>query len=65
MNVSVNKLQEIKALDAQQELTPLGLHLANLPLDAGLGKMLVYGTILGCIEPILTIAAGLSTKSPF
>jgi HrpA-like RNA helicase len=65
VNVSVNKLQEIKALDQQQELTPLGLHLANLPVDAGLGKMLVYGTILGCIEPVLTIAAGLSTKSPF
>lgn len=29
------------ALDAQEELTPLGRHLAALPLDPRLGKMML------------------------
>ncbi len=63
---ATKRLQELKALELKtNKLTPLGLHLANLPCDAGIGKMLIYGTIFNCIEPILTIAAGLSVKSPF
>ncbi|GAB5032483.1 atp-dependent rna helicase dhx29 [Nannochloropsis oceanica] len=47
-------------------LTPLGIHLAKLPLDVRLGKMLVFAALLQCLDPVLTIAAGLSgTKSPF
>ncbi|KAK1884286.1 ATP-dependent RNA helicase dhx29 [Dissostichus eleginoides] len=30
-----------------------------------IGKMLIYGAILGCLEPIATIAAAISEKSPF
>jgi ATP-dependent RNA helicase DHX57 len=63
---ATKRLQELKALDIKtKKLTPLGLHLANLPCEAGIGKMLIYGTIFSCIEPVLTIAAGLSVKSPF
>ena len=62
---AVSRLQQIKALEANQDLTPLGLHLANLPVDAGIGKMLVFGALFECIEPVLTIAAGFSTKNPF
>ncbi|KAG7322878.1 hypothetical protein KOW79_014224 [Hemibagrus wyckioides] len=46
-------------------LTPLGLHLASLPVDAKIGKMLIFGAILGCLEPVATIAAAMSEKSPF
>jgi ATP-dependent RNA helicase DHX29 len=47
-------------------LTPLGIHLAKLPLDVRLGKMLVFAALFQCLDPVLTIAAGLSgTKSPF
>lgn len=38
-------------------LTPLGAHLAKMPTDAKIGKMLIFGAILGCLDPILTIAA--------
>ena len=49
-----------------EELTPLGLHLARMPLDARVGKLLIYGAILGCIEPALTMAAAMSlSRSPF
>jgi len=48
-----------------EQLTALGRHLARLPVDVRLAKMLVYGALFNCIEPILTIAATLSCKSPF
>jgi len=35
------------------------------PVDVKLGKMLIYGALLNCIDPIVTIAACLSSKSPF
>ena len=46
-------------------LTALGYHLAHLPLDARLGKMLVLGAVLQCVEPVLTVCAALAGKSPF
>lgn len=49
-----------------EELTALGLHLARMPLDPRVGKILVYGALLGCIDPALTIAAAMSlSRSPF
>ncbi|OQR99882.1 ATP-dependent RNA helicase [Thraustotheca clavata] len=47
------------------KLTPLGSHLARLPMDARLAKVAVFGCILRCIDPIVTIAAALECKSPF
>lgn len=51
--------------DEQVHLTPLGNHLAMLPLDARIGKFLIYGSILRCIEPVAIIAACISSKNPF
>lgn len=60
-------LQEVQALstDGKETLTPLGAHLANLPVDVHIGKMILFGAIFRCLDPILTIAAALSFKSPF
>ena len=44
-------------------LTPLGYHLARLPMDVKIAKTLIYACILDCIEPILTIAAAMGGKS--
>lgn len=33
----------------------LGRHLAALPLPPRIGKMLLYGVLFGCLDPILTI----------
>lgn len=44
---------------------PAGLHLAALPVDARIGKLLLLSASLGCLAPALTIAACLSYKSPF
>jgi HrpA-like RNA helicase len=47
------------------ELTPLGYHIALLPLDVGLAKALIFGAMLRCVDPVLTIVAALSDRSPF
>ena len=46
-------------------LTPLGRHLAALPVEPRLGKLLVLGACLACLGPACTIAAAMSHKSPF
>jgi HrpA-like RNA helicase len=49
-----------------ETLTALGQHLAKLPVDARVGKMLIFGAVFKCTDAILTIAASLSaSKSPF
>lgn len=48
-----------------QALTALGLHLSRLPVHPRIGKMMLFGSIFGCLDPVLTIAASLSFKDPF
>ncbi|PKI85085.1 RNA helicase [Malassezia vespertilionis] len=43
-------------------LTPLGQHLAQLPLDVRLGKLLVLGCLFGCVEPLLHVVAILASR---
>ncbi|QIW99610.1 hypothetical protein AMS68_005128 [Peltaster fructicola] len=62
---AIDALVEVDALTASEELTPLGSQLAKLPLDAQLGKLLLLGSIYGCLDFALTTAATLSAKSPF
>merc|ERR1740123_2985949 len=54
-----------RLLKAKLRLTPLGSHLAQLPVDAGCGKLLVLGCIFGIPRDVCTLAASLSMKSPF
>ncbi|KAG2502148.1 hypothetical protein HYH03_000635 [Edaphochlamys debaryana] len=49
----------------RERLSPLGRHLALLPVSPRLGKLLVAGALLGCLAPAATIAAAMSHKSPF
>jgi ATP-dependent RNA helicase DHX36 len=41
----------------QCELTPLGFHLAHIPVEPRIGKMLIFGCIFGVLPPLLTVAA--------
>uniref|UniRef100_A0A8C3T5K3 ATP-dependent DNA/RNA helicase DHX36 n=1 Tax=Chelydra serpentina TaxID=8475 RepID=A0A8C3T5K3_CHESE len=63
--LSINHLMELNALDRQEELTPLGVHLARLPVEPHIGKMILFGALFCCLDPVLTIAASLSFKDPF
>ncbi|KAI3497504.1 hypothetical protein L1887_40163 [Cichorium endivia] len=62
---AISLLYEVGAVEGDEELTPLGYHLAKLPVDVLIGKMMLYGGIFGCLSPILSISAFLSYKSPF
>lgn len=58
-------LQVLNALDDEENLTPLGFHLAQLPMDPQLGKMILLAALFRCLDPVLSIAASLSFKDPF
>uniref|UniRef100_A0A7I4CTE9 RNA helicase n=1 Tax=Physcomitrium patens TaxID=3218 RepID=A0A7I4CTE9_PHYPA len=62
---AVSTLREVGAINEEEEITALGHHLAALPVDVRIGKMMLYGAVLGCVSPVLTVAACLSYKSPF
>ncbi|KAL6175637.1 hypothetical protein ACLB2K_052276 [Fragaria x ananassa] len=62
---AVDYLKIIGALDENEDLTVLGRHLSMLPVEPKLGKMLILGAIFNCLDPIMTIVAGLSMRDPF
>lgn len=62
---AIASLVEVKALTPNEEITPLGRLLSKLPMDVHLGKFLLVAAMLGCLDPALTIAATLNSKSPF
>ena len=39
--------------------------LLDLPIEPKLGKMVLYGVVLKCLDPILTIVCCISYKDPF
>lgn len=62
---AIEYLKIIGALDQNENLTVLGRYLTMLPVEPKLGKMLVLGAILNCLDPVLTVVAGLSVRDPF
>ncbi|ORY82099.1 P-loop containing nucleoside triphosphate hydrolase protein [Protomyces lactucae-debilis] len=62
---SIASLIQVGALDEDQNLTSLGRYLARLPVDATLGKLILYGVRYSCLDPCLVIAAAQSSKAPF
>lgn len=62
---AVDALIDVRALTQGEDLTPLGIQLARLPLDVFLGKLTLLGSIFKCLDAVITVAAILSSKSPF
>lgn len=46
-------------------LTALGRHMSMIPADLRCAKLMVYGALFGCLEASVTIAAILTSRSPF
>ncbi|XP_040586783.1 putative ATP-dependent RNA helicase DHX57 isoform X3 [Mesocricetus auratus] len=65
LRASKVRLRDLGALTPDEKLTPLGYHLASLPVDVRIGKLMLFGSIFRCLDPALTIAASLAFKSPF
>uniref|UniRef100_A0A8D3AK81 ATP-dependent DNA/RNA helicase DHX36 n=1 Tax=Scophthalmus maximus TaxID=52904 RepID=A0A8D3AK81_SCOMX len=65
ISLAIKNLTDLNALDHSENLTALGFHLARLPVEPHIGKLILFGALLGCLDPVLTIAASLSFKDPF
>ena len=57
-------LEELDALDDEQNITPLGRHLARLPVDPRFGRMLLAADEFDCLNEILVIVAALAVQDP-
>ncbi|XP_034943062.1 probable ATP-dependent RNA helicase DHX34 [Chelonus insularis] len=62
---SILSLKEHGALTENEKLTCIGKTLSKLPVDITIGKMLIMGSIFHQVEPVLSLAAALSTQNPF
>jgi ATP-dependent helicase HrpA len=51
-------------VDAEKRLTPIGRQLAQLPIDAALGRMLVEAQRLGVTRELIVLASFLSVQDP-
>ncbi|KAJ1596550.1 hypothetical protein NDA11_007513 [Ustilago hordei] len=69
MDAALSNLIEAGALQGDKgyksRLTSLGRHLAQLPLHLALAKLLIMGSIFGCLGPMLTVASIMSCKPLF
>jgi ATP-dependent helicase HrpA len=57
-------LNELGAVDDDNELTPIGRELAKLPLDPKIGRMILAARDRGALHEVLVIAAALSVQDP-
>ena len=57
-------LQEVGAVDDNNELTALGRKLAKLPLDPRVGRMILAALDNHCLTEMLIVASALSTQDP-
>lgn len=62
VRTAILHLQEIEALDENEQLTQLGRHLVDLPVEPRLAKMLIYAVIFKCLDPVLTIVSLLAYR---
>ena len=60
----INNLKLLGAIDAKDEITPVGKQMARFPVDVTVARMLVASEFYGCQEEIITLAAMLSVEKP-
>ncbi|KAK4683833.1 small subunit ribosomal protein S24e, partial [Tremellales sp. Uapishka_1] len=58
-------LRMLGAMDGQKNLTSLGRVLLQLPVEAAIGKLCLYGSFFRCLDSALTLAAILTNRDPF
>lgn len=61
----MESLRMLGAMDDEKNLTPLGRVLLQIPVDAAIGKLCLYGSFFRCLDSALTLAAALTTRDPF
>ncbi|GAB6031229.1 hypothetical protein CHUAL_009042 [Chamberlinius hualienensis] len=58
-------LKGLGAINDEEELTPLGRMLSNLPVDITIGKILIMGCLFDKVGPVLSLSAAMSVQSPY
>ncbi|CAN0914016.1 DExH-box ATP-dependent RNA helicase DExH6 [Linum grandiflorum] len=62
---AIGALEELGALSPGEQLTELGKTLGRLPVHPLISKMLLFGVLMNCLDPALTIACAADYRSPF
>ena len=62
---SLVQLGAVTESGTRLELTGLGATLGRLPLEPQLGRLLLLGTVLSCLDPVLSVVTSLDTKPAF
>ncbi|EPQ61668.1 Bgt-5209 [Blumeria graminis f. sp. tritici] len=57
VDTAIKDLINLGALTKDEEITPLGKLLHSLPVDPDMGKLIVFGVIFRCFDPLLMLAA--------
>ncbi|MEE4884304.1 ATP-dependent RNA helicase HrpA [Pseudomonas alliivorans] len=57
-----NLLQELSAVNRENQLTPLGRQLARLPVDPRMGRMLLEAARQGSLQEVLIVASAMSVQ---
>ncbi|KAG6851057.1 hypothetical protein H0H93_002949 [Arthromyces matolae] len=65
VTAATNDLQMVGALDSDKNLTSLGRVLLQLPVEAQMGRLVLYGSFFRCLDQALTLAAILTNRDPF
>ncbi|KAH9486931.1 ATP-dependent DNA/RNA helicase DHX36 [Psilocybe cubensis] len=65
VEAAMKNLQMVGALDSGKNLTSLGRVLLQIPVDAQMGRLVLYGSFFRCLDPALTLAAILTNRDPF
>lgn len=61
---TVQFLKKINVLNDSEDVTWLGCRLVDIPVPCQLGRTLIFGILLQCLDPILTIVSSLCTADP-
>lgn len=62
---AMTTLKMVGAIDRDEKLTSLGKVLLQLPVEAAIGKLCLFGSFFRCLEQTLTLAAILTNRDPF
>ena len=62
---AMKDLTMVGALDVQNNLTPLGKVLLQLPVEVQVGRLVLLGAFFKCLDSALTLAAILTNRDPF
>lgn len=62
---ALRNLYLLEAIDVDGHITPLGRHMAQLPLEPPLARTLLAADELACLPEALTIVAMLSAEAIF